>query len=115
MTVDRTSRIMAWDCTPGVFHWHYKEEDEVIYIVSGEVFISAGDTPERRLGPGDMALFPAGTSCTWRVTERVHKVAVLRKHVPRWICLGVRIWHRVLRTIGRAGVNPMAPARQPIT
>jgi len=85
---------MAWDCTPGLFNWHYQEEDEVVYIVSGEVFIGTGTGPEQRLGPGDVALFPAGSSCTWRVTQPVRKFAVLRKDVPRVFSLGLRAWHK---------------------
>ncbi len=109
MTQDKTARIMSWDCTPGVFNWHYDEEDEVIYIISGEVFISTGDGRESRLGPGDVALFPAGSSCTWRVTKPVRKVAFLRKRMPPLVSLGVRAWRKLLRTVGYGGISGFAP------
>jgi uncharacterized protein len=103
---DKTSYIMAWECTPGRFNWHYTE-DEVVCIICGEVFISDADGPERRLGQGDMAFFPAGSSCTWRVTECVRKVAVLRKDMPPLFGLGLRAWHRLLRAAGVRGQMPL--------
>src|SRR5690349_8102515 len=55
MSDDKTSRTMAWECTPGVFNWHYGDEDEVVYILAGEVFITTDDGVERRLAAGDTA------------------------------------------------------------
>jgi uncharacterized cupin superfamily protein len=103
---DKTSNIMVWECTPGRFNWQYTE-DESVCIISGEVFITTVDGTERRLGQGDMAFFPAGTSCTWRVTERVRKVAFLRKDMPPLLGLGVRVWHKLLRTVGIRGQMPL--------
>jgi hypothetical protein len=88
---DRTSYIMVWDCTAGHFNWHYNK-DETVVVISGEVFIADEKGEERRLGPGDMAFFPAGTSCTWRVTRHIRKVAVLRETMPRPLGLGLRAW-----------------------
>src|SRR5689334_947512 len=78
---DFTSYIMVWDCTPGRFTWHYNK-DETLVVVSGEVFIDDGRGGERRLGPGDFAFFPGGTSATWRVTSHLRKVAVVRETLP---------------------------------
>ena len=78
---DRTSSIMVWECTAGRFIWHYGE-DETVVVISGEVFITTGKGEERRLGQGDMAFFPAGSSCAWRVNDRIKKVAILRKDLP---------------------------------
>ena len=72
---------MVWECTAGRFDWHYSE-DETVVVISGEVFISTEKGEERRLGQGDMGFFPAGSSCIWRVNDRVKKVAVLRKDLP---------------------------------
>jgi uncharacterized protein len=96
---DRTSSIMVWECTPGNFNWHYGE-DETIVIISGEVFLTPQGGQERRLGPGDMAFFPAGCSAHWRVTSKVRKVAVWRSAVPFPLALGVRAWNKLLRVIG---------------
>jgi uncharacterized cupin superfamily protein len=99
---DRTSSIVVWECTAGRFNWHYSE-DETTVIISGEVFITVETGEERRLGRGDMAFFPAGSFCTWRVTDRVKKIAVLRKDLPPPLGIGVRAWHKLLRIAALRG------------
>jgi uncharacterized cupin superfamily protein len=103
---DRTTYIMAWECTPGRFDWHYTE-DETLVIVSGEVFISNQAGQERRLGPGDMAFFPAGSSCTWRITEKVRKVAVVRSALPMPFALCLRVWNKMFQIMGLRPRSPM--------
>ena len=93
---DGTAHIMLWECTEGLFVWHY-DVDETVVIVSGEVFITDETGEERRLGPGDMGFFPAGSSCRWRVTRRIRKIAVLRKDLPLALGFGVRVWHKFLQ------------------
>jgi uncharacterized protein len=90
---DRTSYVMAWDCTAGRFHWHYAQ-DETVVITGGEVFITGDDGVERRLAAGDAAFFPAGSSATWRVTEHVRKVAVVREAIPHPLAVFVRAWRK---------------------
>jgi uncharacterized protein len=106
---DRTSSIIVWECTAGRFNWHYSE-DETIIVLSGEVFITTEKGEERRLGQGDMGFFPAGTSCTWRVTDRIKKVAVLRKDLPGLLGVSVRGWHLLLRIAGVRGQQSLNPA-----
>jgi uncharacterized protein len=106
---DGTSYIMVWECTAGRFSWHY-HEDETVVVISGEVFVTNDKGEERRLGPGDMGFFPAGSSATWRVTDRIKKVAVLRKDLPVWVGFGVRAWHKLLRIAGLRGGSPLMPA-----
>lgn len=103
---DKNMWVTVWHCTPGIFNWHYAE-DEVAYIISGEVFVSAGGGAERRLRAGDVVLFPAGSSCRWRVTEPVKKVAVLHKHAPRPLSLAIRAWNKCLSIVARRGRTPM--------
>ena len=103
---DRTSYTMVWECSPGSFRWQYIE-DETIVILEGEVFISVGRTGERQLRPGDVAFFPAGSSCVWRVTKRVKKVAVLRKALPFPLGLAVRAWYKILRATKVIGHSPL--------
>jgi uncharacterized cupin superfamily protein len=102
---DKTAYTMAWECSPGLFDWHYAE-DETVYIISGEVFIRTKDGSERRLAAGDMAFFPAGSSCTWRVTERVRKIAFLRKDMPPVLGFGIRACHKLLQMAGIRGAMP---------
>ena len=103
---DGTSYIMVWECTAGRFKWHYIE-DETVTITSGEVFITSNNGEERRLGPGDMAFFPAGTTCEWRVNNRVRKVAVLRKSLGLPLGVGVRAWYKFLNVAGLRDRSPL--------
>jgi uncharacterized cupin superfamily protein len=105
-SADFTSYIMVWECTPGRFQWHYNK-DETLVVVSGEVFITNESGQERRLGPGDFAFFPGGTSATWRVTETLRKVAVVRETMPRPLGLAVRGFKGALRRVGLAGRSPL--------
>ena len=103
---DRTSHIVVWDCTPGSFKWHYGM-DETIVIISGEAFMVNEKGEERRFGPGDMGFFPAGTSCTWRITEHLRKVGVLRESMGRPLGLCLKAWHKLLRIVGLASKSPL--------
>src|SRR5437879_6148164 len=50
-STDRNSYIVAWDCTPGRFTWHYSE-DETLVVISVEAFITNETGEERRIAPG---------------------------------------------------------------
>jgi uncharacterized cupin superfamily protein len=107
---DRTSYMMSWECTPGRFNWHYPQ-DETVVIVSGEVFIAADGKGERRLGPGDFAFFPAGTSATWRVTATVRKIAHLREPIAFPLVLLMLGWRRVKTLVARLAPAQWIPSR----
>jgi len=102
---DRTSYIMVWHCTAGRFNWHYRE-DETLVVISGEAFITNDKGEERRLGPGDMGFFPAGSSCIWRITNHIRKVAVVRQTVPRPVAFGLRVWNKLFRIVGLTVGSP---------
>jgi uncharacterized cupin superfamily protein len=106
---DGTSSILVWECTAGRFNWHYGE-DETVVVIAGEVFITTENGEERRLGQGDMGFFPAGSSCTWRVADRIKKVAIVRKDLPLPLGFGVRAWHKLLRIVGLRGRSSLMPA-----
>ena len=103
---DRTSYVMVWDCTAGRFNWHYSK-DETLVVISGEAFITNEKGEERRLGPGDIVFFPAGSSSTWRVTDHIKKVAFLRHTMPRPLGFGVLAWNKLLQIVGRTGRSPL--------
>lgn len=103
---DLTSDIVVWECTAGRFECHYSQ-DEVVMVVAGEVFITHQNGEEQRLGPGDLGFFPAGTSCVWRVPVSVRKIAVLRETMWRPVGLGLKIWKRLLRTVGISAARPI--------
>ena len=67
---DRTSSIAVWECAAGGFNWHYSNDGAVV-VISGEVFVTTENGEERRLGQGDVGFFPAGSSCTRRINDRV--------------------------------------------
>ncbi len=100
---DSTLHVVVWDCTPGSFKWHYGM-DEAIVVISGECFVINEKGEERRFGPGDLGFFPAGTSCTWRITETFRKVAVLKESIWYPLTLGVKAWHKLLRVVS-AGIR----------
>src|ERR1700730_14472982 len=88
---DGTSVVVAWSCTAGRFRWHYSV-DETVHIISGEVFVTKEDGVERRLGPGDMAFFPAGSSSMWRVPAAVRKLAVCPRPLRHPPGFALRAW-----------------------
>jgi uncharacterized cupin superfamily protein len=106
---DRTSHVMAWDCTAGRFTWHYNK-DEALVVLEGEAFITNEKGEERRIGPGDVAFFPAGTSSKWHVPKYVRKVAFLRHTMPRPLGLGVLAWNLLLRIVGLRVASPLMMA-----
>jgi uncharacterized protein len=108
---DGTSYVVVWECSAGRFEWHYTE-DETVTIILGEVFITEKGG-ERRLGQGDMAFFPAGSSCVWRVADRVRKVAVMRKTLGYPLGFCVRAWYKLLRMAGLSDQSPLIPAVLP--
>jgi uncharacterized protein len=106
---DGTSYIMVWECSAGSFRWQY-DEDETLTVISGEVFITDDLGRKQRLGEGDMGFFPAGSSCTWYVPDRIKKIAVLRKDLPFPVGFGVRAFHKLLRAFGFRGSSPLISA-----
>jgi uncharacterized protein len=111
-SADGTSVVVAWACTAGRFRWHYRL-DETVHVISGEVFVTDESGTERRLGPGDMAFFPAGSRSLWRVPVAVRKLAICRHALPKPLGTGVRAWRRLvaLATGEGRGMKP-APDRE---
>lgn len=99
---DRASYIVVWECTPGQFKWHYTE-DETVVIIAGETYLTMQDGQERRLSAGDVAFFPAGSTCTWRITNKVRKLAVLRNTLPLPLSITLRAWNKILKVLGLKG------------
>lgn len=108
-SADRTAIVYDWSCTAGEFIWHYAE-DEILVVVSGETFVTDEHGAEHRLGPGDMAFFPAGSSSNWRVTGHVRKFAMVRSTVPRPLVFLLRVFRRLKRLVAAPVPSPMTPA-----
>ena len=89
---------MAWSCTAGRFNWHYTV-DEALHIISGEVFVTDDKGQTRRLGPGDMVFFPAGSRSIWHVPNEVSKIAFCRHSMPRPFGTLLRTWNKLVRRL----------------
>jgi uncharacterized cupin superfamily protein len=109
---DGTMRVIVWSCSKGQFRWQYLV-DEMLQVLSGEVFITDHTHTERRLGPGDTAFFPAGCWSVWRVTQDVRKVAVCHVAVPQAVGFALRAWNWLIRSLqtqlGLSAEPPAAP------
>ena len=91
---DGAAVTVVWETSKGRFRWYFNI-DETVDIIDGEVFVTDEKNVERRLGPGDVAYFPAGSWSVWRVPERVRKVAFIRNTVPTPLAFLARAWNWV--------------------
>lgn len=64
----------TWGCGESKFPWSYSET-ETAYMLKGLVTVIPDDTtlPAVTLKRGDLAVFPAGMSCTWDVKDAISK------------------------------------------
>ena len=99
-SVDGTTSVIVWSCTPGRFHWHY-DVDEILHIISGEVFVTDEKGQSRRLGPGDVVFFHAGSSSLWHVTKEVNKLAICRHNLPWPLGFALRVWRKLAGILSR--------------
>ncbi|KJF75260.1 cupin domain-containing protein [Agrobacterium arsenijevicii] len=91
---DRASSTAMWDCTAGEFRWFFGW-DETVYILEGEVHVTAEDGSVSILRVGDVAYFRAGTWATWRVDDYVRKVAFMRRPFPTALALAYRVKNKL--------------------
>jgi uncharacterized protein len=98
VSTDRTSSTIVWSCTAGRFNWHYTV-DETLYVMSGEVLVTNEKGEVRRLGPGDMAHFPAGSHSIWYVPDYVKKIAFCRHSLPLHFGFALRVWNKLSRIL----------------
>jgi uncharacterized cupin superfamily protein len=61
----------TWSCEVSTFPWTY-DDKETCYFLAGEVEVEA-EGQRVKIGPGDIAVFPKGLKCTWKVTSPVRK------------------------------------------
>lgn len=99
---DGFMQTYVWRTTASRFNWFY-DFDETITILDGDVFITDESGRERHLEAGDVAFFPYGAKTTWRVSDHVRKIAVVKRPVPGVVASASR-W---LRT-AKSWVKPQA-------
>ena len=108
-SIDGAATTLLWDCTAGVFNWHY-DIDETVYILEGSVIIRDENGVEHILGPGDQALFRAGSRALWRVPNYVHKVAFCRNPLPLYLTFTMGVVRRIKRMLKPGAPVSDAPA-----
>ena len=94
--------------------------NEAIELGFSGVDVTNEKGEERRLGPGDMAFFPAGSRSTWRVPVAVRKLAVCRQAMPLPFGFALRAWNKIARIMlaifwppEDAPADPLAPKVAP--
>jgi uncharacterized cupin superfamily protein len=97
---DGLAYVVLWECGAVSYKWHYRR-DEAYIVLSGEGFVTDEEGVERRLGPGDVAFFPAGSTATWRHPDHFRKVAVLKYSVWPPLAPGMKTWSKLLQLIGK--------------
>ena len=108
-THDWIGHVIVWECGAVSYKWHYNQ-DEAYIVLSGEGFMTDEKGVERRFGPGDVAYFPAGTNTTWRHPDHFKKVAFIKESIGRPLGFGLKVWSKLLRTVGLAGKSPFVMA-----
>ena len=61
-----------WTKEVSKFPWTY-DEAETCYFLEGRVEVTPDDGEVVTMGKGDLVTFPAGMSCTWKITQPVTK------------------------------------------
>ncbi|MGI0487868.1 cupin domain-containing protein [Pantanalinema rosaneae CENA516] len=61
-----------WTKEVSEFPWTY-DEAETCYFLAGEVTVTPAGGEPVSMGQGDLVTFPAGMSCTWKITKAVRK------------------------------------------
>lgn len=62
----------VWTAEAQELPWRY-DEDEVCWLLEGDVVVVASSGEEMRVRGGDVAYFPAGMECVWKISEAVKK------------------------------------------
>ncbi|MBN2119979.1 MAG: cupin domain-containing protein [Candidatus Omnitrophica bacterium] len=60
-----------WTCDVSEFDWHY-DDNEICYFLEGAVVVKA-EGREFTIKKDDLAFFPKGLKCRWKVTTPVRK------------------------------------------
>lgn len=61
-----------WEKEVSEFPWSY-DEMETCYFLSGDVVVTPDGEESVTMGQGDLVIFPAGMSCTWKINKAVKK------------------------------------------
>lgn len=106
---DSSATALLWDCTKGVFSWHY-DIDETVYVLEGQAIIRDDSGVERVIAAGDQVLFRAGSHAVWRVDDYIRKVAFCRSPVPAPLMLAARVMRKLVKIAGLTHGKSEVPA-----
>lgn len=70
--VAKAKQWPTWGCEASTFPWSYGSQ-ETCLVIKGEATVTMDDGTVVELKPGTLATFPAGSSCTWDVTQAIEK------------------------------------------
>jgi uncharacterized cupin superfamily protein len=62
----------TWSKEVSTFPWTYSEQ-EVAYVLEGEVTVTPQGGEPVHFGKGDLVTFPSGLACTWEVKKPLRK------------------------------------------
>jgi uncharacterized cupin superfamily protein len=66
------TRWPIWEKETSEFPWHYADQ-ETCYVLEGEVTVTPDGGEPVLIQAGDLATFPEGMSCTWKITRDIRK------------------------------------------
>lgn len=61
-----------WTKEISEFPWSY-DSQEICYFLAGAVVVTPDGGKPVSIGTGDLVTFPAGMTCTWKITSAVKK------------------------------------------
>lgn len=61
-----------WEKSTSTFPWTY-DASETCFLIAGEVTVTPEGGEPVTIQAGDLAVFPAGMSCTWQITQNLKK------------------------------------------
>jgi uncharacterized cupin superfamily protein len=61
-----------WEKETSEFPWTY-DSAETCYILEGHVIVTPDGGEPVEIKKGDLVVFPAGMSCTWKILEDIRK------------------------------------------
>lgn len=61
-----------WEKSTSTFAWTY-DASETCFLIAGEVTVTPDCGEPVTIYAGDLTIFPAGMSCTWKITSNLIK------------------------------------------